>query len=102
MAARPNFTKVQLSGDKVTAQGESDPDTLADFVALQIFVKQEAQAGGGAAKLATGFVPQASQSWEAEFDASGLVAGPALAFGVETHSDPMTAISWAESVEIEE
>jgi hypothetical protein len=102
MALRPNFTEVRLSGDKLTALGESNSEDLADLVGIQVLVRQEAPAGGGAAKLAAGFVAQAGSSWQAEFDANGLTAGPALVVGVETHSDPISTISWVESVEIQE
>jgi hypothetical protein len=102
MSARPNFTKVQLSGGKVTALGESNSDDLSDLIGVQVFVRQEAKAAGGPATLATGFVPQAGSTWEAEFDANGLSAGPALAVGIENHSDPITTIWWVEQVEIEE
>lgn len=102
MGTRPNFTEVRLSGDKVTALGESNADDLTDLVGIQVLVRQEAPAGGGAAKLAAGFVAQAGSSWEAEFDANGLAAGPALVVGVETHSNPISTISWVESVEIQD
>jgi hypothetical protein len=102
MATRPNFTTVQLSGNKVTAVGESNSDDLSDLIGIQVFVRQEATAAGGQATLATGFAPQAGSTWEAEFDANGLTAGPALADGSENHSDPMTTIWWVEQVEIEE
>jgi hypothetical protein len=102
MGTRPNFTEVRLSGDKVTALGESNSKDLDDLVGIQILVRQEAQAGGGPAKLAAGFVAQAGSSWQAEFDANGLTAGPALAVGVETHSDPISTTSWVESVEIQD
>jgi hypothetical protein len=102
MGTRPNFTEVRLSGGNVIALGESNADDLTDLVGIQVLVRQEAQAGGGAAKLAAGFVGQAGSSWEAEFDSNGVTAGPALAVGVETHSDPITTTSWVESVEIQE
>lgn len=100
MSARPNFTDVRLNGDKVIALGESNAEDLADLVGIQVIVRQEAQGGG--AKLAAGFVAQAGSSWEAEFDANGLAAGPALVVGVETHSDPISTTAWVESVEIQE
>jgi hypothetical protein len=100
MALRPNFTKVQLSGDKVTAIGESNSEDLSDLIGIQVIVRQEA--AGGPATLATGFVAQAGSTWEAEFDANGLSAGPALAVGIENHSDPITTTWWVEQVEIEE
>jgi len=100
MAARPNFTDVRLSGANVQVFGESNPDDLADIVGIQVFVSQGAQAAGGPAPIATGFVARAGSSWQAEFDSNGLVAGPAVAVGVETHSAPITTISWAEAVEI--
>ena len=102
MGTRPNFTEVRLSGDKVTALGESNADDLTDLVGIQILVRQEAEGAGGAAKPAAGFVAQAGSSWQAEFDANGLTAGPALVVGVETHSDPISTTSWVESVEITE
>ena len=102
MGTRPNFTQVQLSGDKLTAVGESNSDDLSDLIGIQVFVRQESKAAGGQATFATGLVPQAGSTWEAEFDANGLGAGPALAIGIENHSDPMTTIWWVEQVEIEE
>ena len=99
MPGKPNFTKVRLKGGNVTAQGESQ-DT-GDIVGIHVVVRQESKAEDGQATLAAGSVAQAGSTWEAHLDAKGLVVGPALAFGVETHSDPLTAISWTESVEIE-
>jgi hypothetical protein len=100
MPARPNFTDVQLDGDKVRVFGESNADDLADIVGIQVFLTQEGQGAGGSAKMAMGFVPVGSASWDAEFDANGLVAGPAAVIGVETHSTPFTTISWVQPVEI--
>jgi hypothetical protein len=102
MSFRPNFTDVRLGDGKVRVFGESNSDDLGDLVGIQIFVSQQAQAAGGAAQLATGFVAETGSSWTAEFDSGGLVAGPALAIGVETHKAPFTAITWAQSVEIRE
>jgi hypothetical protein len=102
MAAKPNFTKVRLAGGKVTVQGESNSQDLDDIVGIHVLVRQEAKAGEDQATLAAGSVAQAGSTWEAELDDKGFAAGPAMALGVETHSDPLTAISWAESVEIEE
>jgi hypothetical protein len=52
--------------------------------------------------MAAGFISQKGSPWSAEFDSNGLVAGPAVAIGVETHSEPFTSITWAQPVEIEE
>jgi hypothetical protein len=101
MSLRPNFTDVRLADGKVSVFGESNSDDLSDLVGIQIFVSQDAQAAGGSAQIATGFVAETGSSWTAEFDAGGLVAGPAVAIGVETHKDPFTAITWAQSVEIQ-
>jgi hypothetical protein len=101
MAFRPNFTDVQLKDDKVEVFGESRGDDLDDLVGIQVFVSQHDQAEEGAAHIATGFVAQAGSSWSAELDKGDLVAGPAIAIGVETHSTPFSAITWAQPVEIE-
>jgi len=92
---------VQLNGDKVQTFGESNGDDLADLVGIQVFLSQEAQGGGGAPQVASGFVAQAGAAWSAEFDSNGLVAGPAVVIGVETHSQPFTSITWAQPVEIQ-
>jgi hypothetical protein len=101
MPGKPNFTEVRLKDGKLTAAGVSNTDTLDDLIGIQVFVRQEAEAGGDA-KVAMGFVPQAGSPWQAEFDAQGVTAGQAMAFGVETHTSPMTTIWWAEPMEIEE
>jgi hypothetical protein len=100
MSLRPNFTDVQLDGEKLRVFGESNEDDLADIVGIQVFVTQQDQAGGGPPRMATGFVPMAGSSWDAEFDSNGVGAGQATVIGVETHSEPVTTISWAQSVEI--
>jgi hypothetical protein len=102
MPARPNFTDVELSGNKVKAHGESAEADLADLIGIQVFVSQEDKAAGGAVKMAVavGFVAQQGSPWTAEFDNNGLVAGPAVAIGLETHSEPFTAITWAQPVQI--
>jgi hypothetical protein len=100
MPVRPNFTDVRLANGKVSVFGESNSDDLTDLVGIQIFVSQDAEAAGGSAQIATGFVAEAGSSWTAEFDAGGLVAGPAVAIGVETHREPVTAITWAQPIEI--
>ncbi len=100
MPARPNFTEVRLKGGKVTALGVSNSDDLDDIVGIQVVVRQEAKTARGAAKLASGFVAQAGSTWQAEFPANGVAAGPALVIGMETHSDPVTTIWWVESVTI--
>ena len=102
MSVRPNFTDVQLNGDKLQVFGVSDGEDLADLVGIQVFVSQEAQAAGGAAQIAAGFVAQAGSSWSAELDNNGLVAGPAVVIGVETHSQPFTTITWAQPLQIQE
>ena len=102
MPARPNFTDVELDGNKLKVFGESDGNDLDDLVGIQVFVSQAAKAAGGSPHIAMGFVAQAGAAWTAEFDKKGVVAGPAVAIGVETHSDPFTAITWAQPVKIEE
>jgi hypothetical protein len=102
MPARPNFTDVKLNGNRIQAFGESVEDDLDDLVGIQVFVSQEAQAAGGAVRMAAGVVPVQDSPWTAEFDSNGLVAGPAVAIGVETHSQPFTSITWAQPVEITE
>jgi hypothetical protein len=100
MPARPNFTDVELKGNKLKAFGESDPKELGDLVGIQVFVSQAAKAGGGSPEVASGFVKQAGSAWTAEFDKQGVVAGPIVVIGVETHSDPFTTITWAQPFEI--
>ena len=46
MPARPNFTDVQLDGDKVRVFGESNADDLADIVGIQVFLTQQGQGAG--------------------------------------------------------
>ena len=100
MSVRPNFTDVRLADGKLSVFGESNSDDLSDLVGIQIFLSQAAQAAGGSAEIATGFVAETGSSWTAEFDAGGVVAGPAVVIGVETHKDPFTTITWAQPIEI--
>jgi len=102
MAARPNFTDVELDGNNVRVFGVSVEEDLSDLVGIQVFVSQPAEAEGEPARIASGVVPQKVSPWSAEFDKGDLVAGPAVAIGIETHSTPFSAITWAQPVDIEE
>jgi hypothetical protein len=99
MVLRPNFTGARLTGGQLHLSGVSDERELGSLVGIQVFVSQGAEAAGGSAP-AHGFVARANTPWTAVFDAPGIVAGPAMAIGVETHESPTTSIVWAEQVEI--
>jgi hypothetical protein len=102
MAARPNFTDVELDGNNVRVFGVSAEEDLGDLVAIQVFVSQAPAAEGESARIASGVVAQKVSPWSAEFEKGDLGEGPAIAIGIETHSTPFSAITWAQPVEIEE
>jgi hypothetical protein len=102
MAARPNFTDVELDDKNVRVFGVSVEEDLGDLVGIQVFVSQAPAADGEPARIASGVVAQKVSPWSAEFDKGNLVEGPAVAIGIETHSTPFSAITWAQPVEIEQ
>jgi hypothetical protein len=102
MPARPNFTDVELKGNRLKVFGVSDAGDLTDLVGIQVFVSQASKAGGGPPEVASGHVTQATSSWTAEFAKKGVGAGAVVVIGIETHSDPFTSITWAQPFEIGE
>jgi hypothetical protein len=96
---RPNFTDAKLTGKSVRLEGVSDPADLGDIVDIRVFLEQAAGNPGDTPELAHTFVKQLSSNWNATVEGDFRV-GQAMAFGVETRSDPVTTITWAEAVDI--
>ena len=106
MAFRPNFSgNVRLKGNKLTVAGLSNDYDVPNIVTIQVFVAQDAKGAGGGAEpdqqVAMGAVAQVGPNWTATISNAGLVAGPAVAIGIETHRKPFRTITWAQQVEIQ-
>jgi hypothetical protein len=100
MAARPNFTEVEIDGDTVQVHGVSDPSEVADIVDIRVILAQGRRVAGGP-------VEKPGSPWVANLpvrDPEGASAdfqvGEVLAFGVETHRENLLTITWAQMLQI--
>jgi hypothetical protein len=100
MSAKPNFTDVELVDDTVSVGGVSDEEDLSDIIDIRVVLAQ-------GERVASGQVDKLVSAWHAnlpvkdpEAEAEDFGAGPAVAFGVQTHRENFTTISWIETVTI--
>ncbi len=100
MAIRPNFTDVVIDGNTVEVHGVSDDKELAEILDIRVVLAQGDRIAGGRAE--PGF-----SSWKANVtvadptgEAQDFEVGDAVAFGVETHRENLTTITWAQTVQI--
>jgi hypothetical protein len=94
MPARPNFTELRLDSGTLLAKGNS-VEPLPDEI--RVYIEQ----GNEPAKCVFGSVDELNTAWVAELPAAGFSTGPAMASGVEIRTDPFTATTWTEQVEIQ-
>lgn len=99
MAAKPNFTDVQLIDGTLRVEGKSDVD-ISDIVDIRVVLVQ-------GDRITRGVVDQISSVWHAELPATDpaaasgdFSAGQAVAFGVETHSENVLTMTWTQPVTI--
>ena len=81
-------------------EGVSDPDDLGDIVEIRVFLEQGGRPHGDTAELAAYLREAARLELACDRCEGDFRVGQALAFGVETRSDPVTTITWAEAVDI--
>jgi hypothetical protein len=98
---RPNFESVSIDGTDVVVTGRSDPDEFHDVISIRVVLVQEDVTDGGNADLEAQRrrVPL-DPDWSVRFTDSDFKAGPAVAFGVETHRDNFLTFTWGQSVTI--
>jgi hypothetical protein len=98
MAARPNFTDVQLTDGTLHVVGQSDVE-IPDIVDIRVVLVQ-------GDRITRGSVEHPSAGWVAELpatDAAGsgdFTTGQAVAFGIETRSENSLTMTWTQAVTI--
>jgi hypothetical protein len=92
MPFRPNFTGASHSGDKVVVTGQSDEPT-GDILAIHVVLSQ-------GATIARGVVDEIGPGWRVELPGEGFDGGSVTAFGVESHADHATTVTWAQTLEL--
>jgi hypothetical protein len=92
MPFRPNFTGVSRSDDKVVVTGQSDEPT-GDILGIHVVLSQDGT-------IARGVVEEIGPGWRVELPAAGFDRGAVTAFGVETHADNATTVTWAQTLEL--
>jgi hypothetical protein len=91
---RPNFTDIARSGTDLIVNGASDPDAVDDIVEIRVVLTQ----GDKIAAPVT--VASIFASWKVDVPADGFEDGTAVAFGIETHREHATTITWSQALDI--
>lgn len=93
MAFRPNFDDpVHLEGDTLAVTGRTGDEGPLPAL-IHVFLEQGGQVQGGQ-------VDQPGHAWRKDLSAAGFSPGPALAFGVEVHTQPFESTTWTQAVTI--
>jgi hypothetical protein len=91
---RPNFTDVTRDGDDLVVSGASDPDAVSDIVEIRVVLTQGETI---ATPVTAGSIVA---SWNVKVPAAGFGDGTAVAFGIETHREHATTITWSQALEV--
>ena len=92
MSFRPNFTGISRSGDSVVVTGQS-PEPTSDILGVHVVLSQDGT-------IARGVVDKIGPGWRVELPAAGFAGGSATAFGVESHADNATTVTWAQTLQL--
>jgi hypothetical protein len=96
MPGKPGFTDVQIVGDNVRVEGESDA-AASEILDIRVTLVQDQ-------RIAAAPVTQIGSSWAAQLPVSDPAgdfhAGDAVAFGVETQRENVRTITWTQAVRI--
>ena len=90
---RPNFSGIARDGAELVVTGESDGDSVADIVEIRVTL-------GQGAKVDSARVRTVGASWTVRIPAGGFDDGAAVVFGVETHRENHTTITWSQSLDV--
>jgi hypothetical protein len=100
MPVKPNFTEVALNGSIVQVHGVSDAGETGDLVDIQVVLAQ-------GNRIARGGVGTLGDTWQANLPVADpdnaalkFEDGAAIAFGLETHSENLRTITWAQPMRI--
>jgi hypothetical protein len=91
---RPNFTDVARSGNDLVVSGVSDPDSVSDIVEIRVVLTQ----GETIARPVT--ADSIVASWNVKVPAAAFQDGTAVAFGIETHREHATTITWSQALTV--
>jgi hypothetical protein len=90
---KPNFTSISRNGTDIVVAGVSDPGDIADILSIHVTLAQ-------GETIERALVKRVGASWTVPIPADGFEGGPAVVFGVETHGENATTITWAQSLQI--
>ena len=92
---RPNFNPdVAVDGTHLIVNGRTDPDSVDDVVEIRVILTQ----GTKIAMPVT--VDQIFAEWQVDIPSGGFQHGTGVAFGIETHREHATTITWSQAMNI--
>jgi hypothetical protein len=91
---RPNFNSISRSGDDLLVSGNTPAELVKDAIEVRVILTQ------GEKIAPPAIAPKIDTGWQVKVAADGFESGTAVAFGIETHSDNATTITWSQALDI--
>jgi len=94
IVVRPNFNSISRRGEDLLVSGNTPPELVKDAVEVRVVLTQ------GEKIAPPAIAPSIGTGWQVTVSADGFEAGTAVAFGIETHSEHATTITWSQALDI--
>ena len=91
---KPNFNSITRSGDDLLVSGNTPEALVKDALEVRVILTQ------GEKIAPPAVAPSIGAGWQVKVAAAGFEPGTAVAFGVETHGENATTITWAQALDI--
>jgi hypothetical protein len=91
---KPNFNSINRSGDHLVVSGNTPEPLVKDALEVRVILTQ------GEKIAPPAVAPSIGTGWQVKVSADGFEPGPAMAFGIETHSENATTITWAQALDV--
>jgi hypothetical protein len=91
---KPNFHSISRRGDHLVVSGSTPAQLVKDALEVRVILTQ------GEKIAPPAIAPKIDTGWQVKVAADGFESGTAVAFGIETHSDNATTITWSQALDI--
>jgi hypothetical protein len=91
---KPNFNSISRSGDHLVVSGNTPAQLVEDALEVRVILTQ------GETVAPPASAPSIGEGWQVEVAADGFEPGACVAFGIETHGENATTITWAQALDI--
>jgi hypothetical protein len=91
---KPNFHSISRRGDHLVVSGSTPAQLVKDALEVRVILTQ------GETIAPPAIAPSIGEGWQVEVSGDGFEPGTAVAFGIETHGENATTITWAQALDV--